>query len=704
MTTWVGRLGAFALAVGLAFCGLVGSPTASIAADGGNGAVTPIIGGALDAAIHGSPPRLRPAEIETRGSNAGANAAAYQPGASLGMPEPPYGSPGWLREAYDLRALAAAGGSGVTVALVELGADPTAEADLAYYRSFYNLPPCAGSSGCFRMVNRAGGSTLAPDDGSNVGETSLDMDAVSALCPNCDILIVDSEGAAGAATAQATAARLGARVISDSWALQEENVFETFNFPGIATVASSGDRGYLQQPNAGAFAAPSSLPNTTAAGGTTLETAATSGTPSLRGFTEAAWGGSGSTCDPYIAKPAWQSDPGCPGRAVADLSADGGTAIPVWSTALGGWRYMAGTSLSAPLIAAYYAITGVPAQNPSWAYQDAAALNDITSGANGSCPAGAPYLCDAGPGYDGPTGVGSISGSAVRGAPGIGRAAMPNGSYTQSASYDSASETVSAALQGGVYTNGLPTTYWWQYGRTVFDAETAHSSLPASCSISAAFTNLEGLEASGTYKYRLVAENALGTSYGYTSTLEADPGRLPAPEPSLPDSGPPTACPTLAPLPNSPNPLRPIATRRPAAPRGGILVSHLRIRHGRVRLRVRCPEDAGGGCFVKLVVRAGHESRKWVAHLAAGTAGPISGRLGRKLRAARRVQVKVLVREGSSRFHLAIRRVIRQRARCGSTGRGGSAKRRSDAASRRCRAGHHRDRPRGRSAGRGPRI
>jgi hypothetical protein len=581
------------------------------------------------------------------------------PGSSSSFPEPSFGSPASLQEAYDLTALAASSGKGVTVALVEIGADPTAEADLAHYRDFYELPPCTAGGGCFQMVNKDGGAAIPSDDGSSIGETSLDMDAVSALCPNCNILVVVSENVPGAATAQATAVRMGAHVISDSWALQEENIYETFNFPGVATVASSGDRGYQEQPGPGSFAAPSALPNTTAAGGTDLETAATSGGPSLRGFTETAWDGSGSTCDPYIAKPPWQSDGGCSGRTVADLSAVGGTPIPVWSSTKGGWRYGYGTSLSAPLIAAFYALTGAPAQNPSWAYQSATAFNDITVGANGTCPTTSRYLCQAGPGYDGPTGVGSISGSAVRGAPGIGRASMANGSYTQRAAYDAGTETVSAVLQGGVYTNGLPTTYWWQYGRNVFESETAHFSLPASCSISSASAELEGLEGNSVYRYRLVAENSGGTSYGYTSTLATDPGQLPEPEPELPGSGPATACPNPAPLPDAPNPARPSQAKAGPAGHQRARVGHIRIRHGLVKLRASCPEALSGGCSVKIALRAGHLRRRWLAHVASDATVPIQRRLGRKLLAARRIHLTVLVREGRSPFHVVVRKAMR---------------------------------------------
>ena len=59
----------------------------------------------------------------------------------------------------------------------------------------------------------------------------------------------------------------------------------------------------------------------------------------------------------------YQSDSGCAGRAYADVSADAdpATGLKIYDSGNGGWLLMGGTSLASPLIAAYYAITGLSA-------------------------------------------------------------------------------------------------------------------------------------------------------------------------------------------------------------------------------------------------------------------------------------------------------------------------------------------------------
>jgi hypothetical protein len=86
----------------------------------------------------------------------------------------------------------------------------------------------------------------------------------------------------------------------------------------------------------------------------------------------------------------------------------------------GGWFDGGGTSLAAPLVAAFQAITGVNGSTPQWAYADAANLNDPSAGSTGACAGQSLVLCNAAEGYDGPTGAGSISGQLATGAPGIG--------------------------------------------------------------------------------------------------------------------------------------------------------------------------------------------------------------------------------------------------------------------------------------------
>ncbi len=142
---------------------------------------------------------------------------------------------------------------------------------------------------------------------------------------------------------------------------------------------------------------------------------------STRGWSETVWhnsfGGPGSGCSLFEAKPAWQTDTGCSMRTVADVSAvsDPVTGVAVYQTfGNTGWAVYGGTSAAAPIIAAVYAAAGTPVTGTypsSYLYAGgASAFHDVTSGSNGSCtPA---YLCTAGPGYDGPTGLGTPNGLA----------------------------------------------------------------------------------------------------------------------------------------------------------------------------------------------------------------------------------------------------------------------------------------------------
>jgi subtilase family serine protease len=309
-----------------------------------------------------------------------------------------------------------AGGAGRTIAIVDAYDNPTAEADLAAYRSQFALPVCSTANGCFRKVNQRGAA--APLPAGNVGwgtEIALDLDMASAICPKCALLLVEADStslnALGAAVD--TAARLGANVISNSYGGSEfssEASFQShWNHPGIAITASSGDSGYGVQ-----FPAASS--SVVAVGGTRLVRSSTT-----RGWTETAWSGAGSGCSRFISKPSWQKDTGCGRRTVADLSAvaDPSTGVAVYDSygSSGGnnWFIFGGTSVAAPIVAAMYAVAGNTSTvyNPSAAYKTPTSLWDVTSGSNGNCGASAAYLCKAGTGYDGPTGMGTPHGIAA---------------------------------------------------------------------------------------------------------------------------------------------------------------------------------------------------------------------------------------------------------------------------------------------------
>lgn len=128
-------------------------------------------------------------------------------------------------------------------------------------------------------------------------------------------------------------------------------------------------------------------------------------------------GASSSGCSAYVTKPAWQHDPHCPGRTVADVSALAWN-IAVYTKDYGGWIEVGGTSASSPLIAGVYGLAGNAAKvKPGYEYAHARSLYDITSGnndwfyADGGGACGHDYLCVAGKGYGAPTGLGSPDGT-----------------------------------------------------------------------------------------------------------------------------------------------------------------------------------------------------------------------------------------------------------------------------------------------------
>jgi subtilase family serine protease len=333
--------------------------------------------------------------------------------------------PTQIQSAYKLAGLNA---SGRTVAIVDAFNDPKAEADLGVYRSTFGLPACTTANGCFRKVNQSGATSPLPaGDYGWAEEISLDLDAVSAACPSCHILLVEANSATDTdlMTAVDTAVRLGAVAVSNSYGGAEDATILSsdahLNHPGVAITASSGDSGY-------GVSWPASSQYVTAVGGTTLATAS-----NARGWTETVWSGAGSGCSAFEPKPAWQHDTGCTRRTVADVSADANpsSGLGVYDTydscgtssfcdlllslglaqGLDGWAQIGGTSLSSPLIASVYALAGNTAGTTygSYPYAHTGALFDVTSGSNGSC--GGTYLCTAKAGYDGPTGLGTPNGT-----------------------------------------------------------------------------------------------------------------------------------------------------------------------------------------------------------------------------------------------------------------------------------------------------
>ena len=465
-------------------------------------------------------PSAAPSVIPSAAPAAGGVSAAAVASAA----PPQAGTPAFMQQAYDMSYLSQTAGAGDTVAVVAAYDDPTAESDLATYRSTYGLGACTSASGCFSKVNQSGAASPLP--GTNSAwqmEISLDLDAVSALCPRCKMLLVEANTTSWSdmQAAVGTAASIGANQVSVSWSTPAASPpAGSFTFPGIATVAAAGDFGYA---GVGQDNYPAAFADVTAAGGTKLTPA--SGGSGARGFAESAWSvdrtgmSAGSGCDLGLSKPPYQTDAGCAGRAYADVSADAdpSTGLVVYDSGKGGWIVAGGTSLAAPLIAAFYAATGLNAATPQWAYADSALLNDPVSGSNGTCGTVITYICNARTGYDGPTGVGSISGAVADGAPGIGGPSVGTGT---SNTYAQTVTSSGATLLGGVYPNGPDTTYWWEYGTsTTYGQQTPATDIGAGRNPVTVSDTLAGLAPRTVYHYRLVARNSLGTSYGFDYAL-----------------------------------------------------------------------------------------------------------------------------------------------------------------------------------------
>jgi subtilase family serine protease len=271
-----------------------------------------------------------------------------------------------LQAAYGL-----GGGSSATVAIVDAYDDPAAESDLGVYRSTFGLSPCTSANGCLRKVDEHGGTAYPQPNASWSQEISLDLDMISAVCPTCNILLVEANSASiddlGAAVD--TAVAQGAHVISNSY-YAEEWTAETgedvhFNHPGVAMTASSGDQDWPSYPAAS--------PYVTAVGGTTL-------TGSGSSWSETGWSYSGHGCSAYEARPSWQAAmlTGCTARSALDVAAvaDPQHGVAMFDTQAGGWLVAGGTSAGAPIVAAAFALAGNNVTTP-YIYAHARLLHQI---------------------------------------------------------------------------------------------------------------------------------------------------------------------------------------------------------------------------------------------------------------------------------------------------------------------------------------
>ena len=370
------------------------------------------------------------AEVVTTSTSSKTPLSASQPAG--------YG-PASLAAAYDLPSKST---STATIAIIDAGVDGRLASDLATYRSTYGLPACTVASGCLKLENYTGGAQPAPQRSGlgayteeQVGvETSLDLDAASAACSTCHLLEISVPWQDGNddndvstndfATAVNTAVAAHASVVSISYGYTTDVTntsgfdLAAFRHKGVAITVSTGDNGF----NGGIHQAwPSDLPTVVAVGGVTLPTSAKG--------KATAWYDAGSGCETDFRAATGQPaavTAACGGhRAAADVSADAdpATGLAVYDTYApstdqpGDWMIIGGTSASAPYIGALFARTGhlAAVDGPNTLYAAPAAdFTDITSGNNEAFQTCAQFqdqdvskkLCNAGAGWDGPTGIG----------------------------------------------------------------------------------------------------------------------------------------------------------------------------------------------------------------------------------------------------------------------------------------------------------
>jgi len=312
-----------------------------------------------------------------------------------------------------------------TVAIVDAFADPNVLADLNHYNAQFGLPKMKKckkktTGACLAVLNQNGLKSPLPTGNTGWGlEISLDVQVAHAICQSCRINLFEANSSSFSdlGTAVNTAARLGADAISNSYGSFQNDCStqSAYNHPNIAVTVSAGDSDF-------GIACPANQNTVVSVGGTNLQLNNDNTYKSESVWNTQPGEGTGSGCSTVISAQSWQTSAsnwaaiGCGSkRGMNDVSADAdpATGAAVYdSFGQGGWLVVGGTSLSSPLIAGVYALAGnastftYPAQS---VYLSPGSLHDVTTGNDGSCPSH-PLQCNAGSGYDLPTGIGTPNG------------------------------------------------------------------------------------------------------------------------------------------------------------------------------------------------------------------------------------------------------------------------------------------------------
>lgn len=253
---------------------------------------------------------------------------------------------GWaprdLQSAYSLPS--AKRGTGQIVAVVDAFDNPDAASDLAEYRATFKLPKAK-----FTKYNQGGQTSNYPQGSPDWGlQIDLDVEMVSASCPNCTIYLLEanSTGWNDIEAAEAEAVTLGAHIISNSLSGKgaDKSYFDTSSVTYLAATDGSG----IQEP--------ADFDSVVAVGDTVLSR----GGNGSRGWSETIWTDSNEGgCSTSVRKPRWQHDQYCDGRLANDVAAVAVGVAEYDTYGYGGWITVDGGGGSAtPFLAGVFGLAG----------------------------------------------------------------------------------------------------------------------------------------------------------------------------------------------------------------------------------------------------------------------------------------------------------------------------------------------------------
>jgi subtilase family serine protease len=258
-------------------------------------------------------------------------------------PDAPVGlSPADLQSAYDLPSTKK--GSGQIVAVVEPYDNPDVASDLAKYRSTFRLPKAN-----FTKYNQDGVKGNYPEASPDWALLhDLDVDMVSASCPNCTIYLIEANSTAVAdlEAATAEAVTLGAHIISLGFGCSTSCDNSYFDAKGVTYLAPGSDAG-----SAGGY--PDGFSSVVSSGGTMLSQGG-----GKRGWSEAVWSGYGGGCVTSAPKPQWQHDSYCEYRLTNDVASVAVNLAEYDTYDQTGWFEVDSTYATAPFLAGVFGLAG----------------------------------------------------------------------------------------------------------------------------------------------------------------------------------------------------------------------------------------------------------------------------------------------------------------------------------------------------------